>query len=159
MGKMNLKKTNHRHDQIAEWLVINGDKTLTECARHFKYTLPWVSQMVSSDMFQALYIELCNDRKVAAVHTISNKMSAAANLALDKVLENLKGDSLMPSQALETAESMLDRLGFSPKANGNGTANTQNTQNNYYLTPEALIEARERAREGNSRPLEIPLEK
>ena len=143
---MELTHLNHRHDQIAEWLAINGDKTLTECARYFKYTLPWLSQVVNSDMFQALYVEICNERKVAAVHTVANKMSAAASLALDGVIEDLKGGGLLPSQKLETAGQMLDRLGFSAKTatgQGNGSGNITN----YFLTPEQLAASRERARD------------
>ena len=156
MGKMDLSHLNHRHDQIAEWLVVNGDQTLTACARHFKYTLPWLSQVVSSDMFQALYIELCNDRKVAAVHTVRNKMSAAANLALDLVIEDLQTGRLMPSQKLDTAERMLDRLGFSPKSNNGGNGDTNNTQNNYYLTREELTGARDRAKDDRTIAIDAP---
>ena len=147
---MELQKLNHRHDQIAEWLVVNGDKTLTECAKHYGYTLPWMSQIVNSDMFQALYLELCNDRKVAAVHTVRNKMSNAASLAIDKIIDGLKDDLPGGPDPMEAAELMLDRLGFSPKSNGNGNngqAAGGDINNNYYLTPDELRDARERARD------------
>lgn len=145
---MELQKLNHRHDQIAEWLVINGDKTQGDCARHFKYTEAWMSQLIHSDMFQALYIELCNDRKIAAVHTVRNKMSHVASLALDKIIAGLKSDAVGGPDPMEAAELMLDRLGFSPKSSAvNAQAAGGDINNNYYLTSEDLQRSRDNARE------------
>lgn len=155
MSNMDLKKLNHRHDQIAEWLVINGDKTLTQCARHFKYSISWMSQVVNSDMFQALYVGLCRERQVAAVHSISSKMNSVAGMALDKIVENLANETMLPGQYLETASSMLDRLGYGAK-NAPPAGGTNNTQNNYFLSREDITGARDRARDGRTPQLEAP---
>lgn len=109
-----LQKLNHRHDAIAEWLVANPDKSLSQCAAAMGYTVPWVSQIVNSDMFQAYYRELCAERKELAVHTISAKMNNAAALALDHMIAKLQPGT-MPSEKFvgDAADKLLTKLGYS----------------------------------------------
>lgn len=118
MAKRNqdLQNLNHRHVVIAEWLVVNPDKNLTACARHFDYTLPWLSRMIHSDMFQAYYLELCKERKVMAVHTISNKMNHAAGLALDRMIDKLEEGAMVGERfVLDSANGLLDKLGYTSR--------------------------------------------
>ena len=140
-----LQKLNHRHEHIVEWLVVNGDKTLTQCAAAFGYTIPWISQMVNSDLFQVKYKEMCEERKVAAVHTVSAKMNSAVSLALDKTIEKLGPDGECTEQFLQGATNgLLDRLGYGVKE-----ISVQQHQH-LHLTSEDLIRAKDSARERNA---------
>jgi hypothetical protein len=87
-------------------------------------------------MFQAYYQQLCRERQVEAIHTVANKMAAAANLALDRLIERLQNK---PSDrlVLETADKMLEKLGYS----------VPDRQVHLHLTAEDIERARRRARE------------
>lgn len=139
-----LQKLNHRHDLVMEWLVCNGDKTQRECAEVFGYTEEWLSQMIHSDMFQAGYIALCQERKVAAVHTIASKLSATASLAIDRLKEKLEsGKNPSEKFVLEATNTTLERLGYSG-------VKTVELHNHQYFTPQELVDAGQRARIENT---------
>lgn len=138
---MSLQRTSHRHEAIAEWLVMNPDRPLGDCAKFFNYTQAWLSQIVHSDLFQVYYRQVCDDRKEIGVHTIANKMSYAAGLALDKTIERLENK---PSERfiLETADGFLQKLGYGTK----GDLHIHNDQH-IHLTADQLNAARTRAQE------------
>ena len=145
MIDMDLQKLSHRHDAIAEWLVCNPDKTQRDCAAFFKYTEPWMSQLIHSDMFQALYVKLCEERQVLAVHSVSAKMSAAAALALDRTIERLEAGAQPTDRFLtDTTNGLLDKLGY-----GKPEAPTQ-THQHLHLTADDLRDAANRARVANT---------
>ena len=144
--KKDLTKTNHRHEGIAEWLVANPDKTLTECAKEFNYTQAWLSRIVHSDLFQAYYRMVCDERKEIAVHTISSKMNYAANLALDQTIAILEDTETRPSERfiIETGGGLLEKLGYGGKAELHVH---QHEEKHVHLTEEQLTVARDRANE------------
>lgn len=138
-------KLNHRHQAMAEWLVANPDATLTDLAKDMNYSLPWVSRIVGSDMFQALYQNLCEERQVITVHSIGTKIAAAGHLAMDRLVERLAGK---PSDRLlmQATDSILDKMGYGSK---NVTVNSSG--DTYVgLTPEDLERAKVKARALNA---------
>ena len=138
-----IAKLNHHHDAIAEWLVANPDKTQGACAAEFGYTEAWMSMIVNSDMFQVLYQAICEERKQLAVHTISAKMNNATALALDRTIEMLEpGKAVSERFLLDTQNSLLDRLGFSGKAE---RVELHEHRHVHVLTGEEIVAARERA--------------
>lgn len=149
-----LQKLSHRHDAIVEWLVANGDKGLGDCARFFNYSLPWLSRIVGSDMFQAKYQELCRERQVESVHALGTKIAAAAHLALDRLTEHL---AIAPSEKLLMAatDTLLDKLGYT--SGGGAALHLHRHEHLHGLTPEdidtARLKAAARARELNSQPV------
>lgn len=145
MAATQINSLNHRHQGVLEWLILNPDKPLGDCAKHLGYTLSWVSQIVHSDMFQARYKQLCEEAGQEAVHTINNQLKAATATALEKTIERLEGT---PTERFlgETLKTTLEALGFSGgghSQNGNGNGNQQHLH--LHVDGALLVEARERA--------------
>ena len=135
------QKLNHRHEGVALWLVANPSGTLTECAGELGYTVAWVSRLVASDMFQAYYKELCRERNEPVVHSIGEKMSHVAHLALDRMQERLlPGGGASDGLVLNAADKLLTKLGYA----GEPVAPTRHEHLHLHgqLTPEDLEAAR-----------------
>lgn len=77
-----LVNISHKHEALLNWLVLNPDKSLRECADHFGYTQSWVSSIIHSDIFQVALKEkqLAIAAKVA--DSIPAKLRRAADVAL-----------------------------------------------------------------------------
>ena len=108
-----IQRISHTHEMIINWLVLHPQLSLRECADHFGYTQPWLSQLIHSDIFQAALrarqIEVAS--RVAA--SIPEKLQAAADIALTKL-----GDALAktedPDFILDAADRTLHRMGYAP---------------------------------------------
>ena len=124
--------------------MANPDRTQGECAKEMKVTEPWLSRVINSDMFQALYQEICEERKVAAVHSISNKMTHAASLVLDRTIERLEMERTSEHFLISTSKNLLGSLGFNGGAAAAEPADHRHLH--LHLTPKDIIDARERAR-------------
>ncbi len=141
---MQLQKTSHRHEGIAEWLVSNPDKTQSECAKFFGYSQPWLSQIIHSDLFQAYYQQVCDERREVNVHTISAKMNYVAGLALDKTIQVLEHGEPSEGFITRTRENLLENLGYGAKGD---LHLHQHEEKHVHLTAEQLHAARTRAQE------------
>ena len=122
-----IKSLSIRHHEIMDFLMGNPCVKLGDVASKFGVTGAWLSQIIHSDAFQNLLKE---KQGIAFHHTIlpiREKMTVAANMALDKVIENLHMEPDLRTVA-DVAEGMLDRLGFGakPLTGGNLTINQQN---------------------------------
>ncbi len=146
-----LQTLNHRHEAIALWLIANPEKQQNDCAREFGYTVPWLSRIINSDLFQALYTDMCKERKEVAVHTLGNKIIHAANLGLDRTIEKLEGGEAVTERfVMETTSGLLDRLGFM----GKGEV-AEEKHLHLHLTAGDVQAAAERARIVNGEEAEV----
>jgi hypothetical protein len=138
-----LQDLSHRHQAIIDWLILNPDKGLGDCAAHFNYTKVWLSNIVHSDMFQAAYQEQCKARHALAVHTLVNEMGGLTALAIDKTREKLEGGQASERFLGDTLRTSLAALGYGA-GNGNGNGNGHSTINVQVNAP-TIIAAREKA--------------
>lgn len=119
---MQLNKLSHRHQQIVNWLVLNPDRSLTDCARFFGYTLPWLSLVVHSDMFQAVYQARCQEVGQLAVHSIANEMGALTHEVIEKSREKIQAGQASERFLGQVLDTSLRALGYGVQpAGGNGT--------------------------------------
>jgi hypothetical protein len=112
----NLAQLNHRHEQIINWLVANPDRSLSDCAKEFNYTLPWISQIVHSDWFQVVYRKRCEELGSAVVHTVKDKLTSVAVAALERTHELLETKAGSERFVQDTTKNVLAALGYAPKA-------------------------------------------
>lgn len=113
-----------------DWLMAHPELDMGACAKEFGITQGWLSQIVHSDVFQE---QLRLKQGVAFHHSvlpIREKMLATAHKALDQLETNLPLEK-DPSTLADISSTLLDRLGFSPKAPAGG--NTTNVQVNNYV--------------------------
>lgn len=146
------QRLNHRHEGILRWLLANPDKQLQDCCAELGYTQAWLSTIIHSHAFQAelrarqlqLYGEVALE--------IKDKLTGAAHLALDKIIEHLPVAS--PQFALDAAKETLKNLGYSAPRNGHGTNININTGPQYNVSPDELARARAimQAKQHNAQP-------
>lgn len=142
-----LQRINHRHEQIINWLLANPDKPLGECARHFGYSQPWLSQVVHSDMFQVAYRRRAEALGQLVVHTLNNELTGLASLAIQKSVEQLQKPSCGEEFLQKTTNTVLSALGFSSKQNPTLLVKQAGAEQHLHVhvDAETLRSARERA--------------
>ena len=139
-----LLNISHRHEQIINWLLLNPDKPLVECAKYFGYTQTWLSQIIHSDMFQALYRERCAESHTLAVHTITNELSGLTALAIERATDLIETRKASERFLGDTLRTSLAALGYS-SGNGNGNGNGNSAPLVVQINAQTIIQAREKA--------------
>lgn len=136
------------HEAILNYILTNpGKGMMSRCAEAFGVSLPWLSTLVHSDLFQARLRDRNDEFFTQAVQPLQERMLGVAHATLDKIEEKLD-DIEDPRILIDLEDKLLHRLGYAPKTAVSVTAPTSNTQNNYYVTPELLAQARENAKKG-----------
>lgn len=135
------EKLSHRHVAILDFMMANPNLKKEVVARHFSMSPSALSMLVNSDAFQ----EMLQDRQdvmfTEAVVPLRAKMVAAADMAMDRVMEKI---AVMDSrESLATADTLLHRLGYAPKTNMPAAGHSAPVQNNnFYIGSDVLAEAR-----------------
>lgn len=121
-----LLDMNYRHEQIANWLLLNPDKNLKECSAHFNYAIGTVRYIVNTDAFKALLESKQKDVFLAVTQSVPQKLAALADIAIEKVTDHLVA-SEDPGFALDVFDKTLHRLGYAPQKGVSGPATQVNT--------------------------------
>ena len=150
-----LKKLNNVHDVLLEYLVCNPQMSQREIAKELGYTEAWLSTIINSDLFQAQYRELCEERRQPALHSIRDKMTRAAAAALDKIQERLDGGLVSDQFLINLSPALLDRIGYNPKNPTPGHLHVEKHDHYYGLGAEDIERAREKARKLNEGTMEL----
>lgn len=154
-----IANLSHTHEALLNWLVVNPDKTLRQCADHFGYTPQWLSAILHSDLFQAALKEkqIAITSKIAM--GLTEQLKNLAHVAVDKL-----GQAIEKSEdgefLLDATDKILHRLGYAPASARNplGNVATQQVQQNFYITAGDLQEARALMQEVSRPSLPAPLE-
>lgn len=151
-----LKAMNHRHEGLLTWLLLNPHRPLGDCARDLGYTQAWVSNVVHSDMFQALYRAECAKRNEIAVHTISSKLGRLTAAVLDRSIERIENGTATEKFLDNTRRGCLEALGYTSKREEAGPQKHLHV----HVDGQTLIAARERAAQAHlgrsAQVLELP---
>lgn len=138
---MEIIKLNHRHEGLINWLIEHPDKTLTECASVMGYTLPWLSQLMASDMFQASYKQLCRERNEIAVHSVGERLNRLASSALVKAQELLDAPVVSEGFIKSILPTALDRTGYGTKDDGKKDEGGGDKHEHLHITVESMEKA------------------
>lgn len=136
-----VRSMNHRHEAILTWLLLNPHRTLEECARELGYTRSWLSLVIHSDMFQAVYRAECERRNEVAVHTITAKLSQLTVRAIEKAHERIEAGTASERFLAETQKNSLAALGFGSRP----SAGEAQKHLHVHVDAQTLMAARERA--------------
>lgn len=149
VGGVPPAKLSHTHEQIINWLILNPDRSMRECADTFGYTQSWLSTLVRSDLFQAALAERQHQVALRVVQSIPQKLAAVADMALDKLADMVQ-ETEDKEFILDAADKALHRMGYAPQSSRNpagspgqfsqGGVSIQ--QNNFVITAGDLEEAR-----------------
>lgn len=147
-----IQKMSYTHEAIAEFLVSNPMASQGECARFFGYSEAWLSQIIHSDAFQAFYRRLAEERGAIACHTIADKITGLAAVALDKATEKLEMGSASERFLTDTTEIALKALGYLNGSSGPSNDSPQQHMH-VHVDAEMLVKAREDAARRFAPPL------
>ena len=142
-----IARLNTTHEMLMNWLVLNPEKSLRECADHFGYTQSWVSQLIHSDIFQHALREKQERISIRVADSIPAKLRRAADVAVEKLTDHLE-KSEDPEFILDATDKILHRMGYAPSSARNPAGSPaggipSNQQNNFFITAGDLTAARE----------------
>jgi hypothetical protein len=142
-----IQRISHTHEAVINWLVLNPEKSLRECADHFGYTQPWLSTLIHSDIFQMALRERQLAVAARVAQSIPERLRVCTDLALEKLADKIV-QSEDPDFILDAADRTLHRMGFAPQSARNPAGSPgqaqgiQNQTNVFVLGHEDLAEAR-----------------
>lgn len=139
-----LKRLSHVHEQLLNWLVLNPDRSLRECADTFGITQSWLSSIIHSDLFQHALKEKQMAIGARVAQSIPEKLRRAADIAVEKLAEKLE-ETEDPEFILDATDKILHRMGFAPQSARNPAGSplgAPQQQNNFFISAADLQEAR-----------------
>jgi len=126
-GANAIQRVKYSHDAMIDLVIANPSISQTDLAKHFGYTVPWVSRIFASDAFQARLATRKED--IVDPTLMANVKDRIEGLAMQslQILEEKLAATKNPDLALKCFE-------ISTKAAGYG-ARQQNvqTQNNFVV--------------------------
>lgn len=147
-----VAKVSIKHDAILDVLVANPTLRRSEVAAMFGVTVPWLSTIIHSDVFQ----EKLRERQdlvfdVAVIRPIQDKLLGMANQTVERLMEAVQFES-DPKTLNTILDTTLKNLGYGQKSVGAPV----NQQNNFTfnVTKEELADARKLIGRGSQVPLE-----
>ena len=140
-----IARLNTTHEMLMNWLVLNPERSLRECADHFGYTQSWVSQIIHSDIFQHALKEMQLAIGLRVADSIPARLRKVADIALDKLTTHLESNE-DPEFILDATDKILHRMGYAPASARNPAGSPSGnsiTQNNFTINAADLTAARE----------------
>lgn len=120
-----IAKVNYTHEDMIDFILANPKVSQTEIARRYGYTNGWVSRIISSDAFRAMYARR-RDEVIDPVvlQEAEERFRALTIRSIDVIMEKL--------DSAPTADIGLKALEIASRAQGYGvakgaTVNVQNT--------------------------------
>lgn len=113
-----VAKLTHRHRAIMEYMIANPEVPMADIAKLFNVTLPWLSSLVHSELFQ---MELSYLQDVAfsdVVVSIKDRLNNLAHTSLKRLQERLEVGAVTNDTLVDVSELALKSLGFGPKPQG-----------------------------------------
>ena len=176
MTKWNPKTIAWWHEQLADWMLLNPDRTIRDAAKVFNVGENYLYLLKNSDSFKAYWefrrkqqVEKIGDVQIKNLSGgIAEKVNAMADMALDQILDQLDKNGKMqganlppiiPHDSLRsTVDMALKKLGYGlPQVSG--ASPISNTQVNVTINAETLAAAREKMKQLHGvetvKPLEI----
>ena len=125
MSLPQVQKLTIRHEAIMDFLLARPTATYREIAANFEVTVPWISCIVNSDVFQERLKEKQNGMFEAGVLApLEDKMKGVVDLSLQRLAEKVQHSESLP-ELTNTADKLLGRLGYGvPNGNGGGGGGT-----------------------------------
>lgn len=119
------------HTHIIDWMMANPAGKLEDCAKHVGKTLPTLSAIIRSDMFQAALAHRKSQYAARQDLVLTEKLTEVAIASLDTILSVIgtkKG--AIPLETLNRVGSdALQRLGYGVEQKGGATVVNVNQTN------------------------------
>ena len=139
-----IQKVGTHHMAILDYIMANPTERKGDIAKKFGVTQSWLSIIINSHAFQDMLKERQNEFFGAVVVPLREKAMAVADMALEQLAEKIP--VMSGPQALDTADKLLNRLGYAPNTQANGQkppGQATAVQNNFFVGHDVLTGARE----------------
>lgn len=148
LNRQPIKKLSWWHESIVDWMLLNPEGKLGQCARDLGVTASWLSTIVNSQLFRELLAKRRLEHASNISTSVIDKTQGITHLALELVEERLSRDDVMPlsyKEIRETAELGLKAMGYTARSGGAVVINNPSgaVQVNT-VTPEMLENARKK---------------
>lgn len=141
MAATQIQTMKPTHDAILDHVLAAPHQTLAQLSQVTGYSVSWLCQIMKSDCFRAAYDARRGDIEAQVMMPLQEKLTAAAELAIEKVQEELV-KSKDKDFILDAFDKVLHRAGYAPSRGPVGVVHLQ--QNNVYtVTREELAEMRQ----------------
>jgi hypothetical protein len=142
VAKLQIQKVHWWHERLADWMIANPDKFLTDAAKFFDCNVQTLYLIKNSDSFKSYWAQRSHEASHAIVSDIKDRMCAVTEIALDRIEEKMRKEEMLLGidTYLDVAKMGLKGLGYGAQK---GPAPTVNVNINQ-VNPELLAKARER---------------
>lgn len=168
-----LKRLNHRHRAIIDWILANPERSLGDCARALGYSQAWLSTVIGTDLFRDEFARRRAGLEEQEDREIVGKLRRVAKSTLDLMATRLEsgandGDPVSDQLLIQGSREALRALGYGGPARAQTHININHGQqqiNNGAVDEGTLREAQEiyrrargitREEPSDSEPHELP---
>jgi hypothetical protein len=141
-GRFQLKSLSHTHDMVINWMLLNPDRSLRECADYFGYSQPWLSTLIHTDLFQARLKERQAVVFAQIAQTVPEKLTALSDIATEKLTEAIT-KSEDSKFILDAFDKVMHRAGYAPASQKNPAGPGVQVTNVFTVDKETLAQARQ----------------
>lgn len=115
MSAVQIASVRYQHDGMIDEILLNPAMSQGELAKRFGYSQTWISIVVNSDAFKERLAERKGELMDPIIRaSIQEKADAAANRALDRLMERL--DNEATCRTVKTADLIgVAKLAVTPK--------------------------------------------
>jgi len=113
--KQAIQRVNYSHDGLINLILANRGISQNELAARMGYSASWISQVMSSDAFQARLLERAQEIEDPTLRaTIEDGLKGMLNRSMEILKEKLKGEpaAIPDNLALRTLELSTRALGY-----------------------------------------------
>lgn len=137
-----VQSLSHRHEAVMNWLILNPERNLRQCADELGYTQSWLSTLIHSDIFQAKLKERQDIVFSVVAADVPEKLRGLASIVTDQMAEMLEKNT-DKNFTLDSFDKIMHRAGYAPASARNPGGNPAVQVNNtFVVSREELAQAR-----------------
>lgn len=109
-----IRSLSATHEQIINWLILNPQMRMRDCAAHFGITQSWLSMIVHSDAFKAKMQQRQDELFAQVAQSVPAKLTALADISIEKLTEMVEKTE-NAQLVVDVFDKTLHRLGYAPQ--------------------------------------------
>ena len=143
MAVNQIAKVSIKHDAILDYLLVHPAEKLGDVAAHFHVSQAWLSVIIHSDAFQAKLATKSDECFSSTVVPLREQLMGVAQVGVSKLGEVLENASTITDKQfiVDTTDSILKNLGYSPKSSAPAQPAGGVTNNNLFIVDKAALAA------------------
>lgn len=142
-----IKRLSEKHMAMMDYMLANPAASMLEIAEAFGVTLAWFSTVRNSDLFRQTYAERRRIISERQQEIVSEKLAAAANKGLDRMIDLLDDEETGPNTVIAITKLAMEHSGMSQAKSTTAVTVNNVTQNTAIVVDDEKSAAIRAARE------------